>query len=43
MKLYTRFNTGAVFVWPALCIGNRVGEPMWIELAWLGLAVGVTL
>lgn len=35
MILYTRFNTGAVFVWPALCIGVRVEKPMQIELAWL--------
>lgn len=43
MSLYTRFSTGAVFIFPALCLGIPEGEPMWLELAWLGFAVGVKL
>lgn len=38
--IYTRFNHSTVFVWPSLAIG--IANEFWIELAWLGLAVGYT-
>jgi len=40
MKVYTRFNNSVVFVLPTLAFSIE-GE-IWIELAWLGLAIGVT-
>jgi len=40
MKVYTRFNNGVVFVLPTLAFS--IEGKFWIELAWLGLAVGVT-
>ena len=40
MKVYTRLNSGVVFVLPTLAFS--IEGDFWIELAWLGLAVGIT-
>lgn len=40
MNLYTRFSTGAVFIFPALCLGIPEGEPMWLECPKCGLEKG---
>jgi len=39
MNIYTRVNQSAVFVWPALAFS--IEGDFWIELAWLGLAIGL--
>ena len=41
MKIYTRLNSGVVFVFPALAFS--IDGDFWIELAWLGFAIGVTI
>jgi len=40
MEIYTRISQSAVFVWPALAFS--IEGDFWIELAWLGLAVGLS-
>ena len=40
MEIYTRINVSAVFVWPALAFS--IEDDFWIELAWLGFAVGLS-
>jgi len=40
MNIYMRVNQSAVFVWPALAFS--IEGDFWIELAWLGLAVGLS-
>ena len=41
MNVYTRLNSSVVFVLPTLAFS--IEGDFWIELAWLGLAIGVTL
>lgn len=41
MKIYTRLNSSVVFVLPAIAFS--IEGNFWLELAWLGFAVGVTL
>lgn len=38
--IYTRLSMTTVFLWPTVAIGIT-GE-FWVELAWLGFAVGYT-
>jgi hypothetical protein len=41
MKIYTQLNSSVVFFFPTLAFS--IEGKFWIELAWLGLAIGVTL
>jgi hypothetical protein len=40
MRIYTRLNYITIFILPALAIG--IGDEFWIEIAWLGFAIGIT-
>ena len=37
--IYTRFSTDVVFLLPTIAIG--IGDKLWVEIAWLGFAVGI--
>jgi hypothetical protein len=41
MKIYIRLNSSVVFILPTLAFS--IEGKFWIELAWLGIAIGVTL
>jgi len=37
--IYTRFSTDVVFLIPTIAVG--IGDNFWIELGWLGVAIGL--
>lgn len=37
--IYTRFSTDVVFLLPTIAIG--IGDKLWVELGWLGVAIGL--
>jgi hypothetical protein len=37
--IYTRFSTDVVFLLPTIAAG--IGDKLWVEIAWLGFAVGI--
>jgi hypothetical protein len=42
METYWKLNPDVVFVIPTVAMSINPEKGLWLELAWLGLAVGVT-